>query len=64
MLGIFQQPDVTLCGVHSLQQSLREIGVYRLLSDPTAQLVAAGALAVMGFGYVTLNGMIAEALEA
>ena len=33
-------------------------------NDPTAQLVAAGALAVMGFGYVTLNGMIAEALEA
>jgi hypothetical protein len=33
-------------------------------TDPTAQLVAAGALAVMGFGYVTLNGMIAEALEA
>ena len=32
-------------------------------NDPTAQLVAAGALAVMGFGYVTLNGMIAEALE-
>ena len=31
--------------------------------DPTAQLVAAGALAVMGFGYVTLNDMIAEALE-
>jgi hypothetical protein len=33
-------------------------------TDPTAQLVAAGALAVMGFGYITLNGMIAEALEA
>jgi hypothetical protein len=33
-------------------------------TDPTAQLVAAGALAVMGFGYVTLNSMIAEALEA
>jgi len=32
-------------------------------NDPTAQLVAAGALAVMGFGYVTLNGMIADALE-
>lgn len=32
-------------------------------TDPTAQLVAAGALAVMGFGYVTLNSMIAEALE-
>jgi len=27
------------------------------------QLVAAGALAVMGFGYLTLNGMIADALE-
>jgi len=32
-------------------------------ADPTAQLVAAGALAVMGFGYLTLNGMIADALE-
>ena len=31
--------------------------------DPTAQLIAAGALAIMGFGYVTLNDMIAEALE-
>jgi hypothetical protein len=33
-------------------------------NDPTAQLVAASALTVMGFGYVTLNGMIAAALEA
>jgi hypothetical protein len=32
-------------------------------ADPTAQIVAAGALAVMGFGYLTLNGMIADALE-
>jgi hypothetical protein len=31
--------------------------------DPTAQLIAAGALGLMGFGYVMLNGMIAEALE-
>lgn len=32
-------------------------------ADATAQLVAAGALAVMAFGYAYLNGMIAEALE-
>jgi len=32
-------------------------------NDPTAQAVAAGALTVMGFGYITLNNMIAEALE-
>ena len=32
-------------------------------ADPSAQLIAAGALAVMGFGYITLNGMIADALE-
>lgn len=32
-------------------------------NDPTAQLVTAGSLAVMGFGYLTLNNMIAEALE-
>jgi hypothetical protein len=32
-------------------------------SDPTAQLVAAGALGAMAFGYAYLNGMIAEALE-
>jgi hypothetical protein len=33
-------------------------------ADPTAQLIAAGALAVMAFGYTQLNGMIADALEA
>lgn len=32
-------------------------------ATPTAQLVAAVALGVMGFGYVFLNGMINEALE-
>jgi len=32
-------------------------------ADATAQLIAAGALAVMAFGYAYLNGMIAEALE-
>ena len=32
-------------------------------ADATAQLVAAGALGVMAFGYAYLNGMIAEALE-
>ena len=32
-------------------------------NDPTAQTVAAGALAVMAFGYITLNNMIADALE-
>jgi len=32
-------------------------------ADATAQLVAAGALGVMAFGYAFLNGMIAEALE-
>jgi len=32
-------------------------------ADPTAQLIAAGALGVMAFGYAYLNGMIAEALE-
>jgi len=32
-------------------------------ADATAQLVAAGALGVMAFGYAYLNSMIAEALE-
>ncbi len=32
-------------------------------ADPTAQLIAAGALGVMAFGYTQLNGMIADALE-
>lgn len=32
-------------------------------ADPTSQLIAAGALAVMAFGYTQLNGMIADALE-
>jgi hypothetical protein len=32
-------------------------------ADATAQLIAAVALGVMGFGYVNLNGMIADALE-
>ncbi len=32
-------------------------------ADPTAQLIAAVALGIMGFGYLFLNNMIAEALE-
>lgn len=32
-------------------------------ANPTAQLIAAGALGVMAFGYIQLNGMIADALE-
>jgi len=31
-------------------------------ANPTAQLIAAGALGMMAFGYTYLNGMIAEAL--
>jgi len=33
-------------------------------ADPTAQLIAAGALGLMAYGYTYLTGMIAEALEA
>jgi hypothetical protein len=32
-------------------------------ADPTSQMIAAGALGVMAFGYTQLNGMIADALE-
>lgn len=32
-------------------------------ATPTSQLIAAVALGVMGFGYIYLNGMIADALE-
>ena len=32
-------------------------------ATPTAQLVAAGALGMMAYGYTYLNGMIADALE-